>query len=124
MMNEKIEQAKQHFKRNKTVYISTGIAATIGVAGGFVLGNGGTQIVDSFKIVLVNWKSPHISQTTLIRRGHPGNIIKCIETGELFASQNRAADVMGISRSNLGKHLSGLRDNVGGFTFELIGEAQ
>lgn len=46
-----------------------------------------------------------------------------IETGEVFASQGRAADLMDIDRSNLSQHLKGRVDSVGGYTFEKLGEA-
>lgn len=122
-MDNKTQRVRKHLRENKTTYISAGVAAAAGVIGGFALGNGGTQIVDSFKLTVVNWKSPHISQTTLIRRGHPGNMIKCIETGELFASQNRAAEVLRLSASNLSQHLKGKYEHVGGLHFEKLGEA-
>lgn len=116
-----IEEIKTHFKKNKKFYIVGGISLTVGAVGGACLMSGGVQIVDAFK--LVNWKSSHTSMTVLIRRGHPGNIIKCLETGELFASQNRAASLNGISASNLSQHLSGKYDHAGGLHFEKLGEA-
>lgn len=61
--------------------------------------------------------------TYLERRGHPGNIIRCKDTGEVWASQNRCADVMNISRTSLKRHLDGLVENVDGFRFEILGEA-
>jgi len=61
--------------------------------------------------------------TQLERRGHPGYIIKCNETGEVFASQARAADAMGINRPNLVSHLNGRLPHTGGYTFERLGEA-
>ena len=117
-----LDRVKIHLQENKKVYIVGGAALVVGAIGGAVYMGGGVQIVDSFK--LLNWKSPHSSMTVLIRRGHPGNIIKCLETGELFASQNRAAAVNGLSASNLSQHLNGKQDAVSGLHFESnLGEA-
>ena len=41
---------------------------------------------------------------------------------EVFASQNRAAEMMGLSPSRLSDHLVGKTENVKGFKFEKLGE--
>ena len=61
--------------------------------------------------------------TSLERRGHPGKIIRCNETGEVFSSIQRGADVMEINRGNLTSHLHGRLPHAGGYTFEVLGEA-
>lgn len=118
-------KAKQHIQDHKNVYLAAG--------GGLVVGGIsvllGTQDVSATikTTTVLPWKSTvthNITQTTtLIRRGHPGYVIKCLETGELFASQGRTADVMGISAANLSQHLNGKYPHAGGFTFERMGEA-
>lgn len=116
-----LEKIKIHFRENKKLYIAGGISLTVGVVGGAFLTSNGVQIVDSFK--LVNWKSSHESVTVLVRRGHPGNIVKNLETGELFASQNRAAAMNGINKGEMSKHLRGLQESINGLHFEKLGEA-
>lgn len=49
-----------------------------------------------------------------------GQRVRCIETGEEFASQNQCARTLGISQGNLWKHLKGLRGCVNGMHFEII----
>ena len=58
----------------------------------------------------------------LVRRGHPGNVIQCDETKEVFASQNRAAEVFVVSPSRMSSHLKGDLDNVDGHHFTKLGE--
>ena len=75
--------------------------------------------------ILRNIKSPGAVATgvqQLARRGHPGNVIKCVETGEVFASQNRAAAAYGISAKALRNSLRGLKETAGGYHFEFVGE--
>lgn len=118
-MQERIRRVKQHLKDNKKVYlVGTGCLVT-----GYLLR---PQVVNIVDVCNVKYKSPtvNIVSTELARRGHPGNLIKCIETGEVFASQRRAAEALGIERVDLYKHLKGLTDSVKGFTFEILGEAK
>jgi hypothetical protein len=122
-MSERIDRVKAHVSRHKVVYISAGIVASAAVGAGIALVvSKQIVIVDSFKF---QWKSTTTNNVTTIleRRGHPGNLVRCIQTGEVFASQNRAANLLGISTSKLSKHLRGLREDVDGFTFENLGEA-
>lgn len=113
-----------HVENHKVAYISAGAGVVIGVAATLVLtktsaGNTAIQKVVAFK-------TGDITQNViqqLARRGHPGIVVKCNETGEVFASLNRAAEAMSIDRRTLGRHLQGLKDSVGGFTFEMLGEA-
>lgn len=50
-------------------------------------------------------------------------LVRCNETGEVFASQNRAADLLKIPKSLLTGHLNGKFESANGLTFERIGEA-
>jgi len=53
----------------------------------------------------------------------PSWMVKCLETGKLFRSQEHAVKVMGLSRDHMSNHLNGARHNVGGYHFERIGVA-
>ncbi len=121
--NQKLKNIKNHLKKNKVTYcVSIGVGIVAFGAGALAFGNG-VQIVDSIKITLVNWKSPHTSQTILIRQGHPGNKVRWDQTGELFASQQRAAKASGVDAGNLSRHLNGKQAHVNGNTFTNLGEA-
>lgn len=95
----------------------------VGAAAAYLYKPNVKVITDSYNL---KFKSPTINEVTTIlaRRGHPGNLLRCNETGEVFASQGRAADLMGLSRGRLSQHVNGKLDDVGGYTFEKIGEAQ
>ena len=122
-MKERIERAKKHLKDNKKIYLIGAGGLVVGVVVGFVSSGKAIQIVDSFNI---KYKSPTTNTVIaeLVRRGHPGNLIRCVETGEVFASQQRAAEVLDVNPGNLSRHLNGKLASVNGKTFELIGEAQ
>lgn len=129
-MPTKIEKVKTHVKENKKLYIGIGIGVAVGVTVTVILAKTDViNITDSFKLELgtIKYKSPtttnNIVVTELARRGHPGNMIMCNETGEVFASQNRAAELLGLSPSNLSQHLKGRQPSVSGFTFTNLGEA-
>lgn len=123
-MSEKVTDVKDkivtHVKDHKWIYIAG--------AGSFVAG----VLVAPKQIVIVDalkgiqWRSPAANTVTavLARRGHPGYIIQCNETGEVFASIQRAAEAMNISRPNLSAHLNGRLDQVSGHTFTKLGEAK
>lgn len=118
-MKEKIEKVKAHLKEHKVAYIAGGV----GVAAGVVVT---LALKSDIKVTgIIIGKNNTLNQTTLlVRRGHPGNVIRCIQTGEVFASQGRAAEAMGISPSNLSQHLNGKYAHAGGYTFENLGEAK
>ena len=123
-MKNQVKKIKDHFDNNRVAYISAVVGVAIGVGGTLVVvnstaGNAAIQKVIAFK-------TGDITQNViqqLARRGHPGVVVRCLETGETFASIRRTSEVMDISRTALRKHLNGLKDSVGGFTFEIIGEA-
>ena len=123
-MKNQVKKIKDHFDNNRVAYISAGVGVAIGVGGTLVVvnstaGNAAIQKVIAFK-------TGDITQNViqqLARRGHPGLVVHCLETGETFASIRRAAEAMNLDRSGLQRHLNGLKDSVGGFTFEILGEA-
>ena len=51
----------------------------------------------------------------------PSWMVKCIETGKLFRSQDHAAKVMGLSKGHISMHLNGARSSVGGYHFVRLG---
>lgn len=118
----KFDKVKKHLKSNKQVYVGVVAGAIIGAVTVVVLNRTEAFVItDSLKLQVLSPTTNNIT-TVLERRGHPGNIIKCKETGEIFGSQERAADVMGINASNLSRHLRGDMAHVKGYTFENLGE--
>jgi hypothetical protein len=113
-------KVKTHLHNNKKVYI----AGASCLVAGMLIAPKQVVIVDALKGI--QWKSPAANEVIaqLIRRGHPGNIVKCIETGIPYASQNQAAQQNGIDPSIMSRHLNGHLENAGGKHFKLLGEAR
>ncbi len=117
-----LEKTRAHLKENRKVYIGAASGIVVGVAATiFIHNNGVYNILNSFNF---NWKSTNIGVIMPDRRGHPGWVIRCLETDDIFPSQNLAAEVMDLNASRLSSHLNGLTDNVKGFHFERICEAK
>jgi hypothetical protein len=119
------EKVKVHIGHHKVAY-SFGAGVVVTGVTVFIFRSGGSlgELRNTAFLVLRNRQTiNNIVITQLERRGHPGNLTRCVETGEVFASQARAADLMGINRGNLVSHLNGRVPVVNGYTFERIGEA-
>ena len=115
------QKVKGHFKKHKVKYIVGGTCLVVGGAVGYYLGNKGiinVQLVNTGSVTQVQNIDKSIN--VLTRRGHAGNVVRCVETGEVFASQNRACDLLGLNRADLSNHLNGLKDEVKGLHFEKI----
>jgi hypothetical protein len=114
-IGDKVKQTtrkiKIHFRKNQQFYKGVGLGVAIVLA-----------VRRPIKIAPI-FNNTNMVITDLSRRGHPGNLTQCIETDEVFASQSRAADIMGIARPNLVSHLNGKLPHVGGYTFKRLGEA-
>lgn len=58
------------------------------------------------------------------RNGHPGNVIYCNETKQIFRSHREATRELGIDSRDLWAYLKGIKPNARGYTFTRVGEAQ
>ena len=117
------QKVKDHVKKHKGVYIAGTAGVAVGATAAVVLTKSNIQIVDSCKVTLLQWKSPTVNTVQLVSRTNASNAVQCLETGEVFASQNRAADLLGISKSALSKHLNGLRPHASGLHFQRLTDA-
>lgn len=119
---ERLSAVKEHLKEHKELYIGLSIGLGIGIVGGLFFRTKVITIVDAFNF---KWKSPSnnyvISQ--LVRAGHPGNVVRCVETGVVFPSQNQAAKALGINKALVSNQINGLIPTAQGYTFEFLGEA-
>ena len=116
------QKVKGHFKKHNDKYIVGGVCTVVGVGVGIYMGNKGMiniQLVNTGRVTQVQNIDKSIN--VLTRRGHAGNVVRCLETGEIFASQNRACDLLGLNRYDLSSHLNGVKDEVKGLTFEKVG---
>jgi hypothetical protein len=111
--------ALQHVRDNKATYM---VGAGMFGAGLIIRSRPELkQVIGSFNVM---YKSDmtNVTVTQLARRGHPGYMIKCVDTGETYASIRRACEAMGLNRVEMYKHLQGEMPNVRGHIFENLGE--
>lgn len=110
---------KTHFRENKEAYIYSIVGAVTGAVVGTLVNEVGMK--DSVAVSNTNAPSQTVLfgdavmnnyNTVLVSRDNPSIPVRCIDTGEVFASQNRAAQANGISSGNLSKHLNGSMSHV------------
>jgi hypothetical protein len=134
-MNKKALQ--DHYYKYEREYLIGG-----GVLGGFIVGSVAlalmknrvpmtvqvTEVTEASPIGFVSGKKAVMNMITYIdarRSGPPSWIVRHLETGEIYSSQNAAAEAVGISATKLSKHLNGHPDveHVNGNHFERIAMA-
>lgn len=121
-MKERIERVKSHLRENKKVYLSGTIGVGIGAVGALLTANK-SSLVKNAQIQLLTWKSNQTLEVFIEALGDPGNIIQDNVTGTIYASQGQAARELGISASEISKHLNGKKDHVSGHIFTRLGKA-
>lgn len=119
---------KTHFRENKEAYIYSIVGAVTGAVVGTLVNEVGMK--DSVAVSNTNAPSQKVLfgdaimynyNTVLVSRDNPSIPVRCIDTGEVFASQNRAAQANGLDSSDLSRHLRGVGgDHVKGLRFERI----
>ena len=124
-MNEKL---KAHWEQYKWWYIGAGVVVAVGV-GAYILGKNTINDRISMNDVDMgnhNVASPAINNGVLNytveanRQGPPSWVVRCIETGDVFSSQNKAAEELGISSTNISYQLNGIKPDINGLHFERI----
>ena len=128
-MKERIRKIKEHIEDNMEIYISGGM--TIILAGITVLivrdvksqyispgiaGTASRGIAVTGKSVVMN----NVSFISSNRQGPPSWVVRCLETGAIFASQHAASIAMNLVESDLSQQLNGHKEHVGGYHFERI----
>jgi hypothetical protein len=119
---------KEHISRHKVAYsfgsgivvagitfcIMRGVASQPISRGIAVTAERGIAVLGK-KVVMNN-----VSYISANRQGPPSWVVRCLETGDIFSSQNAAANTMGLSPAEISQHLNGMRDHVLGHHFERI----
>ena len=59
--------------------------------------------------------------TQVVRSGHAGDVIKCVDTGEEWSSKNKAVKAIGVSWTTLLKHLNGEIEDINGNVYIKLG---
>lgn len=135
-MKERIEKIKTHIYKHRVVY-SCSVTAVVVAGITFIVMRGRyaeiKRVSDEDLILnklfvrpfnfLSNNNDINANIITVIERegrGHPGYIVRCLETGEVFLSQTQAAIVMEIPATVISDHLRGKFDHANGYHFERI----
>jgi hypothetical protein len=93
-LKNKAAQVKRHLQDNKRVYLGVAGGTALGAVGMFAALHGG-QMVDSMKLVHIQYKSPNIN-IALVRKACPEPIPVLDKlTGEAYPSLRRASTVTG-----------------------------
>lgn len=127
-MNEKL---KAHWEKYKQTYIMVGVSIAVSIVVGvgvYVLTKPKTPNINVDMNVGDNNHDPQqmVNLGTLNytieanRQGPPSWVVRCLETGEVFSSQNKAAEALGVSKQDISLSLNGIKDNAGGLHFERI----
>ena len=131
------QKVKGHLNKHKGKYITGGLVVA-GVGVGVYIGKRmGVEVdgddihttIDMFNpknSKLINSNNGNVVNNVVNhigRNGHPGNVLYCFETKQVFKSQNEAARELKIPANRISEYLNGNRDNVKGYTFEKLGEA-
>jgi hypothetical protein len=93
-------------KRVDTRYLA-GVTRTALLANKVTVRDQGVLLIQTFE----RWTGP------------PSWMVRCVETGRVFTSQEAAARIMDLSRGILTSHLNGQAENVGGYHFVRVGIA-
>ena len=137
------DQIKKHYEEYKTAYYICGgailVVASVLITRGIMKKNlsgvlsvpdtgmlsvpsPNVQLEDSASLLFA--QGNNINQKVKViykgEKGHPGFITKCLETGDVFSSQKKAATFANTSPSNMSSHLSGLFEDVNGLHFERV----
>lgn len=124
---EGVDDLKTHIRENKRRYLLgvlgfAGITCLVmrGVASqpisSSVTGAAGSNVIGAGKKVVMR----NVSFISSNRQGPPSWVVRCLDTGDIFTSQRSAALALGITETNLSKHLNGLQETAEGLSFERI----
>ena len=123
-MGARVTKIKKHFSDHNEAYIAGGVGILIGFATAVVLKDRATMISNKELLnVKVNSPTTNILQLILPALGDPGNVVQCIETGSIYASQGQAAKELGVSATDVSNHLHGKNPHLNGLHLKVLGKA-
>ena len=133
-MNKKI---KKHFEKHKVLYSCAATGIVVAGLTTFIMRGSHAKLVAGMdwpekapvdSLLFLSGKSVFGSVTnnpvTTIHKGikgNPGFVTRCIETGELFATQGDAARAFDIPEEFISKHLNHGKELIENLHFERVG---
>lgn len=125
-MNERIQKVKTHLDENKKVYIAAVVGIAIGVVSTLVIRGAvkpSAAIEIATKIQGNDNTVNNVVQVIIPALGDPGNIVQCVETGTIYASQGQAAREAGSTAARISRHLNGTLADINGQHYKILGKA-
>jgi len=119
-MKEKIEKTKAHFRTNRKIYIALGAGFVMGAVAVLVVRKDNTLCRINTSRIMSPGDNNLVTVIEREGRGHPGYVVRCLETNEIFTSQGKAAECLGLRETMLSGHLNGKFPDVDGLHFERI----
>lgn len=115
----------EHVKKYQLVYVSIGVATITCLIMRGVASQSASRdvIVTAGRDAIVARKGIAMDNVSFIssnRQGPPSWVVRCLETGDVFTSQNSAAAELGITATNISRQINGLQENAQGFHFERL----
>ena len=125
-----LNEVKAHVGRHKVAYsvgtvVIAGITFAI-VRGRYVMvGNAALNGSDGITVRPLSFFSNKqmvnvVSVVEREGRGHPGYMVRCLETGVRYVTQEDAAKAIGADPTIMSRHINGIFDNAKGLHFERI----
>lgn len=124
------KEIKEHFAKYRNIYITAGIVVLASAVTGFTVYFGvKAQGLTTNKISIKGNKNQNITLQTggvlnytikSNRKGPPSWMVRCIETGEIFSSQKKAAKAMEIDPRKISQNVRGLITDIKGLHFERV----
>lgn len=130
-----LDEVKNHFERNKATYLTLGIAGITllimkgrietlaygGVSDRSIVGNAALDRINIRPFLFFSKQT--INVVSVIERegrGHPGYLVRCLETNQTFPTQGEAARHFASDATTMSRHIVGILPNVKGFHFERL----
>ena len=112
------ERLRWHFKRHKGAYIAGAVMFVVGGATIALIARHQVIMNDNFNVKVNSPTNNYVTQLAV--RGNVGIPVRNTDTGEVFGSINRAAEVHDISRSSVQNLIKGTVDSVKGVKLEKL----
>lgn len=129
-MHERLERIKNHIQEHRTTYIATAVTATVtGVTVYVVMKYRGPSVGSSVAVkqgIAVNSPVTISNVTNIIDRalGDSGDVIKNVNTGQIFRSRGELSRDTGFSMAAIGKYFKNEISDLGGDQYEIIDKAE
>jgi len=128
-MDNRINRIKQHFVEHEEKYVFGVSCFFVGFTVAIMRGRYASfhRKLDGPIVTVrpLNFLGKQVNNIlTVIQRegrGHPGYLVRCLETNDYYFSQNEVANAMSVWPSLISDHLNGKVESIHGFHFERIG---